>query len=183
MQNLDKDIESVYFSEEQIQKRVKELGRQITEDYKGKDLVVISILRGSFVFAADIIREIDLPCELEFMRLSSYGNDTDSSGSVKIVSDLDGDISGRHVLIIEDILDTGNTLCYLRDHVLAARHPASFRICAMFDKTERRTKDIRADYRGFDTPNAFIVGYGLDYAQKYRNLPYVGVLKPEIYRK
>lgn len=182
MRNLDKDIESVYFSEEQIQERVRELGRQITQDYMGKDLVVISILRGSFVFAADLIREIDLPCELEFMRLSSYGNSTDSSGSVKIVSDLDGDISGRHVLIIEDILDTGNTLCYLRDHVLAARNPASFRICAMFDKTERRVVDIKADYRGFETPNAFIVGYGLDYAQKYRNLPYVGVLKSEIYQ-
>lgn len=182
MRNLDKDIESVYFSEEQIQNRVKELGRRITEDYAGKDLVVISILRGSFVFAADLIREIDLPCELEFMRLSSYGNGSDSSGSVKIVSDLDRDISGRHVLIIEDILDTGNTLCYLRDHVLAARKPASFRVCAMFDKTERRTVDIKADYRGFETPNAFIVGYGLDYAQKYRNLPYVGVLKSEIYQ-
>lgn len=182
MRNLDKDIESVYFSEEQIQNRVKELGRRITEDYAGKDLVVISILRGSFIFAADLIREIDLPCELEFMRLSSYGNGSDSSGSVKIVSDLDRDISGRHVLIIEDILDTGNTLCYLRDHVLAARKPASFRVCAMFDKTERRTVDIKADYRGFETPNAFIVGYGLDYAQKYRNLPYVGVLKSEIYQ-
>ncbi len=182
MENLDRDIERVYFSEDQIRQRVKELGEQITRDYAGKDLVVISILRGSFVFAADLIREIDLPCELEFMRLSSYGNSTDSSGSVKIVSDLDGDISGRHVLIIEDILDTGNTLCYLRDHVLAARNPASFRICAMFDKTERRTVDIKADYRGFETPNAFIVGYGLDYAQKYRNLPYVGVLKPEIYQ-
>lgn len=182
MHALDKDIERVYFSEEEIRQRVKELGRQITADYRDKDLVVISILRGSFVFAADLIREIDLPCELEFMRLSSYGNGTDSSGSVKIVSDLDGDISGRHVLIIEDILDTGNTLCYLRDHVLAARKPASFRICAMFDKTERRKVDIKADYRGFETPNAFIVGYGLDYAQKYRNLPYVGVLKSEIYQ-
>ena len=182
MKDLDKIVSGVYFSEEQIQKRVKELGEQITKDYAGKDLVVISILRGSFMFAADLIRAIDLPCELEFMRLSSYGDETTSSGSVKIISDLDCDIAGRHVLIIEDILDTGNTLCYLRDHVLAGRHPASFRICAMFDKLERRTKDVKADYRGFDTPNEFIVGYGLDYKQKYRNLPYVGVLKPEIYR-
>ena len=183
MENLDKDIKNVYFSQEQIRARVKELGAQITKDYAGKDLVVISILRGSFVFAADLIREIDLPCELEFMRLSSYGNSTESSGSVRIVSDLDGDIKGRHVLIVEDILDTGVTLSYLRDHVLLGRNPASFKICAMFDKTERRKCNIYADYAGFDTPNEFIVGYGLDYAEKYRNLPYVGVLKPEIYQK
>lgn len=180
---LDKDIERVYFSKEEIKERVKALGAEITRDYQGKDLVVISILKGGFVFAADLIREIDLPIELEFMRLSSYGSGTETSGSVKIVSDLDSDISGRHVLIIEDILDTGVTLAYLRDHVLAARNPASFKICAMFDKIERRTCDIHADYRGFNTPNEFIVGYGLDYAQKYRNLPYVGVLKPEIYNK
>ena len=183
MAALDKDIERVYFSKEEIQKRVKELGKKITEDYAGKELVVISILRGSFVFAADLIREIDLPCELEFMRLSSYGNGTESSGSVRIVSDLDGDIKDKHVLIVEDILDTGVTLSYLRDHVLLGRQPASFKICAMFDKTERRIRDIYADYAGFETPNEFIVGYGLDYAEKYRNLPYVGVLKPEIYQK
>lgn len=183
MKNLDRDIERVCFSAGEIAKRVRELGEEITRDYEEKDLVVVAVLKGSFVFAADLLREIDLPCDFEVMRVSSYGAGTESSGSVKIISDLDEDISGRHVLMIEDILDTGVTLTYLRDHVFAARNTASFKICAMFDKTQRRTCDIRADYRGFETPGEFIVGYGLDYNQKYRNLPYVGVLKPEIYKK
>ena len=157
-------------TKEQLEQRVKELGAQITKDYQGKDLVLAAVLRGSYVFMADLTRAIDLPLTVDFMAVSSYGAGTVSSGQVEIKKDLSDSIAGKDLLIVEDILDSGNTLYYLKD-VLAARHPASIHICTLMDKPERRVQ----------IPDAFVVGYGLDYAEKYRNLPYVGVLKPEVY--
>lgn len=180
MAYADKDILEVLQTREDLRIRVAELGAQITADYAGKEPVIISVLRGSFIFMADLTRSIDIPCTVDFMSVSSYGAGTSSSGQVKIVKDLSESIEGRDLIIVEDILDSGNTLCYLRD-VLLARKPASVRICTLLDKPERRVKDIQADYVGFNIPNAFVVGYGLDYAEKYRNLPYIGILKPEVY--
>ena len=177
---LEKDIQQVLFTQEQLKARVTEIAREIEEDYQGREIMLISVLRGSFIFMADLCRAIRLPCTLDFMAVSSYGKGTSSSGQVQITKDLSEDISGRHVIVVEDILDSGNTLSYLL-HVLSARHPASISLCTLLDKPERREKPITADYVGFTVPNAFIVGYGLDYAEKYRNLPYIGVLKPEIY--
>ena len=177
---LEKDIQEVLFSQQQLEERVDQIAQEITRDYAGKEIVLISVLRGSFVFMADLCRRIDLPCTIDFMSVSSYGSGTSSTGQVQITKDLSGDISGKHILVVEDILDSGNTLSYLL-HVLSARHPASISLCTLLDKPERREKPIQADYVGFTVPNAFIVGYGLDYAEKYRNLPYIGVLKPEIY--
>ena len=179
---LEKDIEKVLLTKEQLEQRVKELGAQITKDYQGKDLVLAAVLRGSYVFMADLTRAIDLPLTVDFMAVSSYGAGTVSSGQVEIKKDLSDSIAGKDLLIVEDILDSGNTLYYLKD-VLAARHPASIHICTLMDKPERRVKPIKADYAGFQIPDAFVVGYGLDYAEQYRNLPYVGVLKPEVYSK
>ena len=179
---LEKDIEKVLYTEEQLAQRVKELGAQITADYAGKTPLIASVLRGSYVFMADLTRAIDLPISVDFMAVSSYGAGTSSSGQVQILKDLSDRIDGRDLIIVEDILDSGNTLYYLLD-VLRARRPASIRICALMDKPERRTKPITADYVGFTIPDAFIVGYGLDYAERYRNLPYVGVLKPSVYEK
>lgn len=176
----ERDILEVLQTEEELKARVAALGAQITADYAGKEPVVISVLRGSYIFMADLTRNIDLPCTVDFMSVSSYGGGTASSGQVKILKDLSESIEGRDLIIVEDILDSGNTLYYLRD-VLLARKPASVRICALLDKPERRTKDIKADYVGFNIPNAFVVGYGLDYAERYRNLPYIGILKPEVY--
>ena len=177
---LERDIESILFSEGQLKQRVAELGAQITADYVGKKPVLISVLRGSYIFMADLSRAIDLPCTIDFMSVSSYGAGTKSSGQVEIKKDLSESIEGKDLIIVEDILDSGNTLFYLIQ-VLKARKPASVRICTVLDKPERRVKDIRADYSGFTIPDAFLVGYGLDYAEKYRNLPYIGVLKPEVY--
>lgn len=177
---LDQDILEVFYSEEQLKAKVAELGAAITRDYQGKSPVLVSVLRGSYIFMADLTRSIDLPCTVDFMSVSSYGAGTTSSGQVKILKDLSEPIEGKDLIIVEDILDSGNTLFYLRD-VLAARKPASIAICTLLDKPERRVKPIRADYSGFAVPDAFVVGYGLDYAEKYRNLPYIGVLKPEIY--
>ena len=177
---LEKNIEKVLLTKEQLEQRIKELGAEITRDYQGKELVLAAVLRGSYVFMADLTRAIDLPLTVDFMAVSSYGAGTVSSGQVEIKKDLSDPIEGKNLLIIEDILDSGNTLYYLMD-VLSARHPASIRICTLLDKPERRVKPIKADYAGFVIPDAFVVGYGLDYAEKYRNLPYVGVLKPEIY--
>ena len=178
---LEKNIEKVLLTKEQLEQRIKELGAEITRDYQGKELVLAAVLRGSYVFMADLTRAIDLPLTVDFMAVSSYGAGTVSSGQVEIKKDLSDPIEGKNLLIIEDILDSGNTLYYLMD-VLSARHPASIRICTLLDKPERRVKPIKADYSGFVIPNAFVVGYGLDYAEKYRNLPYVGVLKPEVYQ-
>ena len=178
---LEKNIEKVLLTEYQLEQRIKELGAEITRDYQGKELVLAAVLRGSYVFMADLTRAIDLPLTVDFMAVSSYGAGTVSSGQVEIKKDLSDPIEGKNLLIIEDILDSGNTLYYLMD-VLSARHPASIRICTLLDKPERRVKPIKADYAGFVIPDAFVVGYGLDYAEKYRNLPYVGVLKPEVYQ-
>ena len=161
---MHKDIEKILYTEEELSRRVKELGAQIAADYAGRQPMLISVLRGSYIF----------------MAVSSYGAGTVSSGQVEIKKDLSDSIEGRDLIIVEDILDSGNTLYYLMD-VLRARKPASIRICALMDKPDRRTKPITADYVGFTIPDAFIVGYGLDYAEKYRNLPYVGVLKPSVY--
>ena len=177
---LEKDIESVLFSEEQLKQRVREIAAEIEKDYAGKEIMLISVLRGSFVFMADLCRAIDLPCTLDFMSVSSYGKGTTSSGQVQITKDLSEDISGRHVIVIEDILDSGNTLSYLL-RLLENRHPASIRLCTLLDKPDRRTKPVQVHYSGFTIPDAFVVGYGLDYAEKYRNLPYIGILKPEVY--
>lgn len=177
---MHKDVERILYTEEELRRRVKELGAQITADYTGRRPILASVLRGSYIFMADLTRAIDLDVTVDFMAVSSYGAGTVSSGQVEIKKDLSDTIEGRDLIIVEDILDSGNTLYYLMD-VLRARRPASIRICALMDKPERRTKPISADYVGFTIPDAFIVGYGLDYAERYRNLPYVGVLKQSVY--
>lgn len=179
---MHKDLAYVLLEEEAIQKRVEELGRQITRDYEGKELVLVGILKGAVVFFSDLIRHVELPMSMDFMAISSYGNATKSAGVVRILKDLDKDIVGKHIIIVEDIVDSGLTLSFLKDN-LVFRGAASLRICALLDKPERRKVDIKADYQGFTIPDAFVVGYGLDYAERYRNLPYIGVLKPEIYTK
>lgn len=174
------DIKEVLLKEEDIRKRVKELGIQITNDYKDKDLVLVGVLKGCVMFMSDLMKEIDLPCSMDFMAVSSYGNSVASSGVVRILKDLDHQIIGKDVLIVEDIIDTGITLKYLKEY-LAARKPNSIKIVCLMDKPEKRKADIYAEYIGFRSPNEFLVGYGLDYAEKYRNLPYIGILKEEIY--
>ena len=177
---LEQDIARVLFSEEQLQTRVAEIAAQIDRDYEGKEPILVSVLRGSFVFMADLVRRITLPCTVDFMAVSSYGSGTTSSGQVKIVKDLSEQIEGKDVLVVEDILDSGNTLSYLLK-LLEARHPASIRLCTLLDKPERRTKPVAVQYSGFTIPDEFVVGYGLDYDEKYRNLPYIGILKPSVY--
>lgn len=176
----DKDIQEVLFSEETLRRRVSELGAEITRDYQGKEPILASVLRGSYIFMADLARAIDLPVRVDFMSVSSYGKGTKSSGQVQITKDLSDEIEGKDLIVVEDILDSGNTLYYLLQ-VLQARHPASIRLCTLLDKPERREKPITADYAGFTVPDAFVVGYGLDYAERYRNLPYIGILKPSVY--
>ncbi|MGX7126469.1 hypoxanthine phosphoribosyltransferase [Enterococcus viikkiensis] len=178
---LAKDIEKILITREDIQKRCVELGAQLTEDYATKNPLVVGILKGAVPFMADIVREIDAHLELDFMDVSSYGNQTVSSGEVKIIKDLDTNVEGRDLLIVEDIIDSGQTLGYLVD-LFKYRKAKSVKIVTLLDKPEGRVVDIHADYIGFDVPNEFVVGYGLDYAEDYRNLPYVGVLKPEIYQ-
>ena len=180
MSIFDNDIQEVLFSEEQLKNRVREIAQQITADYQGKEIMLISVLRGSFVFMADLCRAIDLPCTLDFMAVSSYGKGTKSSGQVQITKDLSEDISDRHIIVVEDILDSGNTLSYLLK-ILENRHPASIRLCTLLDKPDRRVKPVQVHYSGFTIPDAFVVGYGLDYDEKYRNLPYIGILKPRVY--
>ena len=180
MSIFDDDIQEVLFSEEQLKNRVREIAQQITADYQGKEIMLISVLRGSFVFMADLCRAIDLPCTVDFMAVSSYGKGTKSSGQVQITKDLSEDISDRHIIVVEDILDSGNTLSYLLN-ILENRHPASIRLCTLLDKPDRRVKPVQVHYSGFTIPDAFVVGYGLDYAEKYRNLPYIGILKPRVY--
>lgn len=177
---LEKDIQEVLFSQQQLEERVDQIAQEITRDYAGKEIVLISVLRGSFVFMADLCRLIDLPCTIDFMSVSSYGSGTSSTGQVQITKDLSGDISGKHILVVEDILDSGNTLSYLLK-LLEQRKPASIRLCTLLDKPERRIKPVEVHYSGFTIPDAFVVGYGLDYAEHYRNLPYIGILKPEVY--
>ncbi len=177
---LEKDIDRIFFSANELQEKVKELGAQITRDYEGKDPLFVGVLKGSFVFMADLMRAVDLYCDIDFMAVSSYGSGTTTTGAVKINKDLTYNVEGRHIILIEDILDSGVTLSYLKKYI-EARKPASVSICTLLDKPARRKADINADYVGFECPDAFIVGYGLDYAERYRNLPYIGVLKPEIY--
>ena len=177
---LEKDIDRVFFSGEELQNRVRELGARITKDYDGKDPLFVGVLKGSFVFMSDLMRAVDLYCDIDFMAVSSYGSGTTTTGAVKINKDLTYNVEGRHIILIEDILDSGVTLSYLKNYI-EARKPASIRICTLLDKPARRKADISADYVGFECPDAFIVGYGLDYAERYRNLPYIGVLKSEIY--
>ena len=177
---LEQDIERIFFSAEEIDKRLEEMAGEINRDYAGKELMLISVLRGSFVFMADLTRKITLPCTVDFLAVSSYGKGTTSSGQVQITKDLSDDIEGKDILVVEDILDSGNTLSYLIK-LLRARHPASIRLCTLLDKPERRVVPVEVDYVGFTIPDEFVVGYGLDYAEKYRNLPYIGILKPRVY--
>lgn len=179
---MKNDLSTTLLTEEQIQERIKELGRQITEDYKGKDLLVVCILKGAVLFYADLCRAIDLPISMDFMSVSSYGSGTRSSGVVRILKDLSSPAEGMDILLVEDILDSGNTLSYLRKTLLN-RNPASLKICTLLDKPDRRdpNNSITVDYAGFDIPDEFVVGYGLDYNEKYRNLPYIGVLDRKIY--
>ena len=181
MVNLSNDVEKVLLSEKEISDIIKDLGKKITEDYKGKNLFLVSVLKGSIVFMADLMRSIDLPCRIDFMAVSSYGAGMKTSGRVKIIKDLDLDLAGYDLLIVEDILDSGVTLSYIKS-MLKGRGPNSIKICTILDKPSRRKAPIAADYVGFEIPDEFVVGYGLDFAQKYRNLPYIGVLKPEIYK-
>ncbi len=174
------DIERILISADELQEIVKKLGSEISADYKDKNLLLVSVLKGSVMFMADLMKAIDIPCNIDFMAVSSYGSGTSSSGVVKIIKDLDQDIEGKDILIVEDILDSGRTLSYIKE-ILAARNPASIRICTLFDKPERREADVFATYVGCAVPNEFIVGYGLDYSEYYRNLPYIGVLKESVY--
>lgn len=176
------DIQEVLFTEAELNERISELGEQITADYEGKSLIVVGILKGSNIFTSDLVRKINLPLKMDFMAVSSYGNATESTGVVKILKDLDRDIEGEHVLIVEDIVDSGLTLKYLKD-ILFTRNPASVKVCTLLDKPARRKENIKPDYLGYEVPDEFIVGYGIDYAELYRNLPYVGILKREVYEK
>ncbi len=175
-------IESILISEEKLQKKVHELATKISADYEGKELLFVTVLKGSFVFAADLFRQITIPASVDFMAVSSYGSTSKSSGVVKILKDLDHPIEGKDVIIVEDILDSGLTLSYIRE-MLLQRGANSLKICTILNKPERRKADVVADYVGFDIPDEFVVGYGLDYDEKYRNLPFVGILKREIYEK
>ena len=176
------DILKILLTEEEIKAKVRELGAQITRDYEGKNPVFLGVLKGCYVFMADLVRSIDLHCSMDFMAVSSYGGGTSTTGAVRITKDLSRDILGKDVIIVEDILDSGVTLSYLKKY-LENRKPASIRIVTLLDKPARRRADVTADYCGFTVPDEFVVGYGLDYAEDYRNLPYIGVLKPEIYSR
>ena len=180
---MHNDIEKILLSEQQIQARIQELGEVLTKEYADKNPVIVGVLKGVVVFYADMIRRIQVPCQMDFMWISSYAG-TDSTGKMLVRQDVSADIEGRHVLILEDIFDTGNSLEFTVNH-LKKQNPASIKICTLLDKPERRRPGVtvQADYVGFTIPNAFVVGYGLDYNEKYRNLPYVGILKPEVYAK
>ena len=184
---MENDIKEVLLSQEQLKEIVEKLGEQISKDYEGKELILVSILKGSVVFMGDLMRAIRIPCYIDFMSVSSYGSGTKSTGIVRIIKDLDTNvIEGKNLLIVEDILDSGRTLNYLTE-VLSARNPESIKICTLLDKPDRRDPKVKdkivADYSGAVIPDAFVVGYGLDYDEKYRNLPYVGILKPSVYEK
>ena len=178
--NILNDIEKTLVTEAELDEKVQELADKIAADYRDRNPVFLGILKGSFVFMADLMRTINIYCDIDFMAVSSYGAKSTTSGAVKINKDLSQNIEGRHVVIIEDILDSGVTLSYLKNYLMN-RNPASISICTLLDKPARRKADIKADYFGFDIPDEFVVGYGLDYAERYRNLPFIGVLKPEIY--
>lgn len=177
---MTNDIKAVLVTAQELEARVEELGKRISGDFKGKDPLFVGVLKGSFMFMADLMRHVDIPCSVDFMAVSSYGNKSFTTGAVKINKDLSEDIENRHILLVEDILDSGITLSYLVSY-LEGRRPASISIATLLDKPARRQKPVEPNYVGFEIPDAFVVGYGLDYAEKYRNLPYIGVLKPEIY--
>lgn len=179
---MTEDMQTILLTEDQIRSRIAEMGSEITEKYKDKKPIFVGVLKGCFVFMADLMRNVDICCTMDFMAVSSYGAGTTSTGAVKINKDLSQDIENRHVIIVEDILDSGMTLSYLVKY-LSGRKPASITLVTLLDKPARRKADIKADYVGFEVEDAFVVGYGLDYDEKYRNLPYIGVLKPKIYSK
>jgi hypoxanthine phosphoribosyltransferase len=178
----ERDIDRVLISGEEIQEKIRDLGEQITQDYRGRDLLLVGVLKGAFVVMADLSRHIRLPLQFDFMAVSSYGASTKTSGVVRILKDLDLEIEGRHVLLVEDIIDSGLTLAYLLKN-LRTRRPASLNVCALFRKTEVQQVALEIQYRGFELPPVFVVGYGLDYDERYRNLPYVATLKQEVYRE
>jgi len=180
MNNLANDVMDILLSESQIQQRVSELGGRISADYAGLNPLLLCVLKGGYVFLADLTRCLTIRHDVDFMAVSSYGDGTESSGVVRILKDLDRDINGRHVLVVEDIIDTGRTLAYLLQN-LRVRQPASIKVCTLLNKPSRREIDLKVDYTGFEIPDRFVIGYGLDYAGHYRNLRFVGVLKPEIY--
>lgn len=181
---MTQDIKEVLLSQEQIQKKVKELAEILSKEYEGKDPVFVGVLKGVVIFFADMVRAIDIPCQIDFMWISSYGSGASSSGKMDVKRDVSTDLKGRHVVILEDIFDTGNSLEFTYKHLLS-KEPASLKICTLLDKPERRNPavTVKPDYVGFVVPNEFVVGYGLDYNEYYRNLPYVGILKPEVYAK
>lgn len=179
---MQNDILKILITKEEIKTKVKEMGKQISKDYAQKNLMLISVLKGAVVFLADLMREITIHTEVDFMAVSSYGKSTKTSGIVRIIKDLDINLEGYDVLIVEDILDSGTTLSYLTK-VLKTRNPMSLKIATLLNKPERRVQNIQPDYCGFNIPDEFVIGYGLDYAEKYRNLPYIGVLKKEVYKK
>ena len=178
--NMKEDVLRVLLSEDEIREKVRELGGKITADYKNSNLMLVTVLKGAVVFLADLMRQIDVPAEIDFMVVSSYGSGVKSSGVVKIVKDLDVPLAGKDILIVEDILDSGLTLSYIKE-LLESRGPRSIRIATLLDKPSRRKVDLQADYIGFSVPDEFVIGYGLDYDEKYRNRPYIGILKPEVY--
>ena len=177
---LDQDIQEILISREQLDARIREIAEEINRDYAGRAPVIVGILRGSYIFMADLVRQLDLPVTMDFMVVSSYGTGTTSSGLVNIKKDLEEKIEGKDVIIVEDILDTGHTLLKLTAELLR-RNPASLKLCVMLDKPDRRTTPIKADYVGFSIPDAYVVGCGLDFDQQYRQLPYIGILKPSVY--
>ena len=179
---MDKDIKEVLISEEEIQEKIKELGTLLSEEYQGKKPLLVCVLKGAILFMSDLARSMTIPVEMDFMAVSSYGTSTESSGVVRILKDLDTDIEGRDLIIVEDIIDSGLTLSYLVD-ILNRRNISSLKIVTLLDKPHRRTVNLKPDYSGFVIPDEFVVGYGLDYAEVYRNLPYIGILKPEVYER
>ncbi|MGK0467297.1 hypoxanthine phosphoribosyltransferase [Clostridium sp.] len=178
---MNNDIKEVLYNEEQLNDKIRQMGAKISNDYAGKELILIGVLKGSVVFMSDLIKQITIPCKMDFMAVSSYGSSTETSGVVKILKDLDFDIQGKDVLIVEDIIDSGVTLKYLMKY-LSARKPSSLEIICLLNKPSRRTVDMDVKYLGYNVPDHFLVGFGLDFAEKYRNLPYVGILKEEIYK-
>ena len=179
---IHEDVEKVLISEEELDKKVSELARQISSDYAGCDILVVTLLKGGVMFSVDLMRKLSVPVEIDFMSVSSYGSSSKTSGVVKVEKDLDQPIRGKHVLLVEDIIDSGLTLNYVRE-MLLSREPASLKICTILDKPSRRKTHVDVDYTGFEIPDEFVVGYGLDYAQKHRNLPYIGILKRSVYEK
>jgi hypoxanthine phosphoribosyltransferase len=176
---VEKGVAEILIDEDELQQRIAELGEEISADYRGRDLLLLGVLKGAVFFMSDLMRRLTIPCEIDFMAISSYGASTDSSGVVRILKDLDINIEGRHVLVVEDIIDSGLTLSYLM-RMLESREPASLEICALLTKPERREIDVDVRYTGFEIPNRFVIGYGLDFAERYRNLPYVAVLHPDL---